>query len=93
MEITRWEPASDDPATDGAMGVTHRGVVTGHGVFSIERITDDVTRFTWSEDLVFPWWLGGRFGERIGGRFVLGPIWRRNLKALKALVEGEEPSG
>jgi hypothetical protein len=87
MEITRWEPATDDPPANGAMGVTHRGVVTGHGVFSIERNSDGTTRFTWSEDLVFPWWLGGRLGQRIGGRFVLGPLWRRNLTALKAKVE------
>jgi hypothetical protein len=87
MEITRWEPATDEPPSNGAMGVTHRGVVTGHGVFSIEHTSRGTTRFTWSEDLVFPWWLGGRLGQKVAGRFVLGPIWRRNLAALKSRVE------
>jgi hypothetical protein len=37
--------------------------------------------------LRFPWWLGGRLGEIIGGKLVMGAIWRRNLKQLKKIVE------
>lgn len=92
MEITEWQPAVDadgeTPAVDGVMGVKHTGIVTGSGVFSIEPLADPArSKFTWSENLDFPWYLGGRLGEIIGGRFVLGFIWKRNLKALKAIVD------
>jgi hypothetical protein len=81
MEITEWEP-------ERRMGVRHAGVVTGSGVFELSPIDlDRRTRFTWTEELRFPWYLGGRLGERLGGRWVLAWIWRRNLKALARLVE------
>jgi carbon monoxide dehydrogenase subunit G len=90
MEITEWAPAIDAAegidAEAGRMGVRHTGIVTGSGVFTIEPIGTG-TRFTWSENLDFPWYLGGRLGEIIGGKLVLGPIWRRNLKALRRLVD------
>lgn len=92
MEITRWVPAVDPAdggaSTDGAMGVTHTGIVTGRGVFTLEPTTHgDRTRFTWSESLEFPWYLGGRIGEVVAGRLVLGPVWRRNLRRLARIVE------
>lgn len=86
MEITAWEP-------ERAMGVRHTGVVSGSGVFHLEGIDGDIdsrprrTRFTWTEDLRFPWWLGGRLGELVGGNLVMGAIWRRNLRRLRTLVE------
>ena len=81
MEITEWQP-------EQRMGVRHAGVVTGTGVFELAPIDlDRRTRFTWTEELHFPWYLGGRFGELLGGRYVLASIWRRNLKALARLVE------
>ena len=93
MEITEWVPAVDAAGgragVDGAMGVRHTGLVTGSGVFTLEPLGSEGrrTRFTWSERLDFPWFFGGRLGEIVGGKLVLGPIWRRNLKALKRLVE------
>ena len=48
---------------------------------------DRRTRFTWTEELVFPWWLGGPIGALVGGRVVMGAIWRRNLRALAKIVE------
>ena len=92
MEITEWQPATDvsgdAAAIDGIMGVKHTGIVTGSGVFTIEPLADPSrSKFTWSENLDFPWYLGGRLGEIIGGRFVLGVIWKRNLRALKAIVD------
>ncbi len=93
MEITEWRPAvdadADSPGVDGVMGVVHTGVVTGRGVFTIEPLSDGTgSKFTWSENLDFPWYLGGRLGEIIAGRFVLGAIWKRNLRGLKRIVEG-----
>jgi hypothetical protein len=81
MEITEWEPGA-------AMGVRHTGIVTGTGVFTLEPIDlGRRTRFTWSEELHFPWFLGGRLGELVGGQLVMKAIWRRNLRELKRLVE------
>ena len=81
MEITDWVPRE-------RMGVRHNGVVTGTGHFSLEPIDlDRRTRFTWTEELVFPWWLGGPIGALVGGRVVMGAIWRRNLRALAKIVE------
>ena len=82
MEITEWIPGE-------AMGVKHTGLVTGTGIFTLAPLDGGQrTRFTWSEQLTFPWWLGGRLGEIIGGGLVMKAIWRRNLKKLKTLVEG-----
>lgn len=79
MEITAWEP-------ERLMGVTHTGVVTGTGQFTIEpAATAGHSNFTWSEELHFPWWLGGAIGEVVGGSLVMKTIWRRNLKKLRAL--------
>ena len=79
MEITAWEP-------ERLMGVTHTGVVTGTGQFTIEpAAAAGHSNFTWSEELHFPWWLGGAIGEVVGGSLVMKTIWRRNLKKLRAL--------
>lgn len=80
MRITRWEP-------NRAMGVEHVGLVTGSGVFTLEALSTTTTRFVWEETLRFPWWLGGPIGAVIGGRLVLGAIWRGNLRRLAALCE------
>lgn len=83
MEVTEWE-------AERRMGVRHIGVVTGTGAFELEPIDlGRRTRFTWTETLTFPWFLGGRFGEIVGGRAVMKQIWRRNLRRLKALVENQ----
>ncbi|MCD9623740.1 SRPBCC family protein [Rhabdothermincola salaria] len=79
MEITRWEPRK-------AMGVRHVGMVTGTGVFTLTRRRGGRTRFTWSERLRFPWWMGGPFGAAVGGE-VLRLVWARNLANLKRIVE------
>ena len=79
MEITEW--------VDGhAMGVRHRGLVTGRGRFTLVAIGTTATRFAWTETLRFPWWMGGALGGAIGGP-VLAAIWRKNLRNLKSLVE------
>lgn len=80
MTITAWEP-------ERVMGVKHTGVVTGTGEFTLTPLGDSTTRFTWTESLVFPWWLGGPLGALVGGQIVMKAIWRRNLRKLKQLVE------
>ena len=81
MTVTEWEP-------ERSMGVRHTGIVTGTGVFELEPIDlGRRTRFTWTEDLTFPWFLGGRLGEIVGGQAVMKQIWKRNLRRLTALVE------
>jgi carbon monoxide dehydrogenase subunit G len=78
MAIVEW----DAPR---AMGIEHRGVVTGAGRFTLDP-EDTGTRFTWSEQLTFPWRMGGPVGAFLA-RPVLRTIWRRNLRRLKGLVE------
>lgn len=83
MEITEWEPPR-------RMGVRHDGVVTGTGAFELAPLDlDRRTRFTWTEDLRFPWYLGGRVGELLGGRWLLILIWNRNLRKLAKIVESQ----
>lgn len=83
MTITEWEP-------ERTMGVRHTGMVTGTGVFELEPIDlGRRTRFTWTEDLTFPWFLGGRVGEVVGGQAVMKQIWKRNLRRLTAIVENQ----
>jgi uncharacterized protein YndB with AHSA1/START domain len=81
MEITEWRPSE-------AMGVRHTGIVTGTGMFTLTPIDlGRRTRFTWAEELIVPWWLGGPIGAWIGGKLVMGAIWRRNLRGLARIVE------
>jgi hypothetical protein len=81
MTITEWSEGQ-------AMGVTHTGVVTGTGRFTLAANGAGGTRFTWEERLAFPWWLGGPLGAAIA-RPVLAAIWRRNLRDLAGLVAQE----
>ncbi|HUF85173.1 MAG TPA: SRPBCC family protein [Acidimicrobiia bacterium] len=77
--VTEWEPRK-------AMGIVHRGVVTGTGRLTLRRKRGGRTRFCWEERLRFPWWMGGVVGER-AAKPILKRIWRRNLRTLKARVE------
>jgi uncharacterized protein YndB with AHSA1/START domain len=80
MEVTEWDAPQ-------RMGIRHTGVVTGGGTFELEPIDlGRRTRFVWTEDLHFPWYLGGPIGASVAG-WVLRPIWRRNARTLARLVE------
>ncbi len=70
IEVVAWEPPR-------RIEVAHRGRVGGTGEFLLEP-TASGTRFTWRESLRFPWFLGGRLGERLA-RPMLRLSWRRNL--------------
>ena len=81
MTITAWVPGQ-------AMGVRHTGLVTGTGRFTLTPIDlGRRTRFTWAEELIFAWWLGGPIGAFVGGKLVMQAIWRRNLRELAEIVE------
>jgi polyketide cyclase/dehydrase/lipid transport protein len=79
MVVTEWTPAR-------TMGIEHRGAVSGRGRFRLRRRPRDRTRFTWSERLRFPWWMGGPVGA-LAAKPILRAIWRRNLRTLKGLIE------
>ena len=74
------------------IGVRHVGLVTGEGRFTLAPIAAAPrlaprTEVRWTEDLRFPWWLGGGLGAA-AGRPELGRLWRRNLANHTARVEG-----
>jgi hypothetical protein len=77
--VTRWEPGI-------AMGISHRGAVTGDGELTLSAWGDGATQCCWTERLRFPWWLGGRVGE-YAGRPVLRRIWQANLERLRSSIE------
>jgi hypothetical protein len=77
MRITEWAP-------EAAMGIEHRGAISGHGRFTLAA-TPDGTQFCWRETLAFSWWMGGPIGER-AAKPVLERVWRANLTRLRALV-------
>jgi hypothetical protein len=70
MAVVGWEEGS-------AIEVAHQGAVSGTGRFDLVDAPGG-TRLTWTEDLVFPWWLGGRLGGWLAMP-VLKRVWRSNL--------------
>jgi Polyketide cyclase / dehydrase and lipid transport len=79
MEVTEWDEGR-------ALAVDHVGAVSGSGRFELEPI-EAGTRLTWSEQLRFPWWLGGPVGAWMAAP-VLKRIWKGNLSRLTARVTG-----
>ncbi|MGH8957913.1 MAG: SRPBCC family protein [Acidimicrobiia bacterium] len=78
MTVTVWEPPH-------RIVVEHRGLVKGTGEFLVFTIAG-ATRFTWSEELHFPLYVGGQLADLLL-RPLLAAIWRRSLSRLKELVE------
>ena len=76
MEITRWDPGV-------AMGVRHVGLVTGTGEFRLKALRRGRTKFSWTERLDFPWWMGGAAGSWAAVP-VLTLVWRHSLRTLAA---------
>jgi uncharacterized protein YndB with AHSA1/START domain len=75
MEITEWSPGK-------AMGVTHTGLVTGTGRFTLKKARGGRTQFQWREKLRFPIWMGGPLGA-FASKPLLTWVWRRNLRNLQ----------
>jgi len=61
-----------------SIGVEHEGLVSGVGSFRLDD-ESSATRFTWTETLTFPWYLGGPV-TALAARPVLAQIWRANLQ-------------
>lgn len=76
MIVTAWEPPR-------RIAVEHGGLFTGWGCFLLDPAGPGATRFTWEEQIRFPWFLGGRLGA-LAARPILSLVWRRNLKRLRA---------
>ena len=79
MTVTYWED-------DYYMGVSHEGLISGSGTFVLEPDGEDGTDFIWEENLIFPWFLGGRVGA-FAARPILKKVWGGNVLSLKQLVE------
>jgi hypothetical protein len=79
MTVTEWEPGA-------TMGIEHRGVVTGSGRFTLQPVGGGLTELCWTEDLHYPWWMGGALGERTSAP-VLRHVWQANLDRLRARAE------
>jgi carbon monoxide dehydrogenase subunit G len=79
MRVTQWEPGR-------VLAIEHEGVVRGAGRFDLAAAGRS-TRFTWTERLQFPWWMGAGAGAFIASP-LLRRIWRANLVRLRDIVEG-----
>ena len=79
LTVTEWEPGR-------TMGIEHRGVVKGAGRFTLARRPRNRTRFTWTEELTFPWWMGGAVGA-LAAKPLLRAVWKRNLRRLQHVIE------
>jgi carbon monoxide dehydrogenase subunit G len=76
MVVTAWEPPR-------RIEVEHRGRFTGRGAFRLDAAGPGATRFTWEEQVRFPWYLGGPLGA-LAARPLFRFVWRRNLERLRA---------
>ena len=84
IEITEWVESK-------TIGVSHKGLVSGSGRFTLLQLGPIRTTFTWEESLVFPFWMGGPFRNPIGKK-ILESVWKQNLKNLKDLIENSSSS-
>ena len=75
LEVVGWAEGS-------SITVRHRGIVKGTGELRVDP-SGEGSRVTWTEDLAFPWWLGGGITARLAAP-VLRWTWRRNLDSLAA---------
>jgi hypothetical protein len=76
IAVTAWEPPR-------RIAVDHRGRFTGRGEFRLDPEEPGATRFTWEEEVRFPWYLGGPLGA-LAARPLFRFVWRRNLERLRA---------
>jgi hypothetical protein len=77
MVITEWEPARHG---DRAPWPVHR-----HRPVHAGTVSAGGTRFTWTEQIRFPWWMGGPAGAA-AAEPVLRRVWLGNVQRLAGLV-------
>jgi len=80
LVVTEWEEGR-------VIAIRHEGAVTGTGRFLLATAGPERTLFSWTEDLRFPWWMGGPAGAG-AARPALIWTWRRSLAALRAHIQG-----
>lgn len=73
MEVVGWVEGR-------SITVEHRGLIQGSGVLEV-RPSGPSSIVSWTEELRFPWWLGGPVTAWMS-RPVLAAIWRGNLERL-----------
>jgi Polyketide cyclase / dehydrase and lipid transport len=81
MVVTEWEP-------ERALGIEHHGLFTGSGRFTLRALPLERTRFTWTEEIRFPWRCGGPFGA-FAAKPILRRVWAANLDRLARLVASD----
>ncbi len=82
LVVTEWDEGR-------VIAIRHEGAVTGTGRFLLATAGPEQTLFSWTEDLRFPWWMGGPAGAA-AARPALIWTWRRSLAALRAHIQGAE---
>jgi carbon monoxide dehydrogenase subunit G len=82
LTVIEWEEGR-------SLAVRHDGAVSGVGRFDI-RPRGSRTELTWSEELRFPWWLGGVIGAALA-RPILKRVWRSNLERLRRRLDVNDP--
>lgn len=83
MAVTSWVDGRE-------IGVRHEGLVTGEGRFTLDGgESGRPTVVAWSEELRFPWYLGGPVTARAAAP-VLRRVWRGNLRRLKDRCEAQD---
>lgn len=78
LVVTAWEDRR-------LIEIVHVGSISGWGRFRLDPLAGGI-RFTWTEQLHFPWWLGGPV-VAYGAQLVLSLIWRRSLARFASRVE------
>lgn len=78
MTVTDW-------VENSLITADHVGSVKGTGTFEVTAEGESTT-IVWIENLVFPWWLGGKLGHLVA-QPILRRIWTGNLERLKRQVE------
>jgi len=79
MTVTQWVEGE-------RMAVAHTGIVVGSGVFEVSANGNNTTLLRWTEDLRFPWFLGGVV-TAFAARPILKRIWMGNLGRFSSILE------